>query len=198
LQEIFTDIFGETSLDANVWNIVEDTENNQYLQIKADFINTAFAERSQDMNLSSQSIAKNGELRTSLTSKLVNEAIEGVYIIEDMKNPSQSKIELDPNIRIRVEILKNFTYESQIQSPRLKVAEYRGKQIIKDLFDALSQNDGWRLLPEDFQNSHKECKSDIERKRCICDFIAGMTDKYAIEFYGRLKSENPETIFKPF
>ena len=37
-----------------------------------------------------------------------------------------------------------------------------------------------------------------EKYRCICDFISGMTDKYAIEFYGRLKSENPETIFKPF
>jgi dGTPase len=32
----------------------------------------------------------------------------------------------------------------------------------------------------------------------ICDFIAGMTDAYAIDFYARLKSENARTIFKPF
>lgn len=38
----------------------------------------------------------------------------------------------------------------------------------------------------------------VNRNRVICDFIAGMTDSYAMKFYARLKSENPETIFKPF
>lgn len=94
--------------------------------------------------------------------------------------------------------MKNFTYESQIQSPRLKVAEYRGQQIVKDIFTALSHANGWMLLPEDYQEKYNSSKEHFEKQRCICDFIAGMTDKYAIEFYGRLKSERPETIFKPF
>jgi dGTPase len=33
-------------------------------------------------------------------------------------------------------------------------------------------------------------------KRTICDFIASMADNYCIEFYGRLTSENPQSIFK--
>ena len=28
-------------------------------------------------------------------------------------------------------------------------------------------------------------------------FIAGMTDRYAVEFYGRLNSDTPQTVFKP-
>lgn len=39
--------------------------------------------------------------------------------------------------------------------------------------------------------------TELWHKRVICDFIAGMTDRYAMEFYGRLFSENPQTIFKP-
>ena len=35
------------------------------------------------------------------------------------------------------------------------------------------------------------------KKRTIGDFVAGMTDRYAIEFYCRLFSESPESIFKP-
>jgi putative thiamine transport system substrate-binding protein len=34
-------------------------------------------------------------------------------------------------------------------------------------------------------------------KRLICDFVAGMTDQYAVEFYSRMK-ESGASIFKPF
>ncbi|OYD44073.1 hypothetical protein CHU00_18795 [Sphingobacterium cellulitidis] len=197
LQDVFSKLLHITSLDGNVWSI-ENKKNDLYFQVKAEFLDTAFAQKMHDMNTLSQKIAKNGELRSELTSGLINSAVNGVYIDVNKTNPSQSKVELDPDIRIKVEVLKNFTYESQIQSPRLKVAEYRGKQIVKDIFLALGENEGWRLLPEDHQQLYDNCKSEPERKRCICDFIAGMTDKYAIEFYGRLKSERPETIFKPF
>ncbi len=33
--------------------------------------------------------------------------------------------------------------------------------------------------------------------RTICDFLSSMTNKYAVEFYGRLKSEFPVSYFKP-
>ena len=39
--------------------------------------------------------------------------------------------------------------------------------------------------------------TSTERERTICDFIAAMTDRYALEFFGRLYSEGAQTIFKP-
>jgi dGTPase len=36
-----------------------------------------------------------------------------------------------------------------------------------------------------------------EKRRVICDFIAGMTDRYAVQFYGRLFGTNPESVFSP-
>jgi dGTPase len=43
-----------------------------------------------------------------------------------------------------------------------------------------------------------EASPSIDQKaRVLCDFIAGMTDRCAVEFYGRSRSENPQTIFKP-
>ncbi|MGI6366389.1 MAG: hypothetical protein ACOX2G_11835 [Bacillota bacterium] len=84
-----------------------------------------------------------------------------------------------------------------INSSRLKVAENRGKEIVKMIFNKLNAPDGDLLLPEDFQRIYSNLKNRTHRKRIICDFIAGMTDRYALEFYGRLFSENPQTIFKP-
>jgi dGTPase len=42
----------------------------------------------------------------------------------------------------------------------------------------------------------RRVRARAERKRLICDFIAGMTDRYAVEFYARLK-ESGASIFKP-
>ncbi len=146
----------------------------------------------------SQEFSRNGYSRTYLTSKLVNRFIDGVRFKYDRVHPSQSKVFLKPEILLDVEVLKKFTYISQVQSSRLKIAEYRGKEIVKEIFTNLTNKEkgGHELLPDDFRDLYdKAPKKDCNR--VICDFIAGMTDRYAIEFYGRLKSENPETIFKP-
>lgn len=83
-------------------------------------------------------------------------------------------------------------------SPRLKLAEYRGQEIVETIFDKLSEDNGHVLMPDDFRMWYERFSGkDSQQKRVICDFIAGMTDRYAVEFYARLRSESPETIFKP-
>ncbi len=144
----------------------------------------------------SKNIASNGALRTQLTSRLVGKFIRGVALRLDEENPTLSVAFLKEEILAEVEVLKTFTYESQILSPKLKVAEIRGKEIIKRLFDTLTTDDNYQLLPQDYQELYSRMEKS-GKKRIICDFIAGMTNKYAIKFYGRLTSENPETIFKP-
>lgn len=146
---------------------------------------------------SSRMISSNGYLRNTFSSGLVGEFVKGVEFKLDEKYPALSKVNLNAETRFKVELLKTFTFESQILSPKLKIAEYRGKEIVREIFRALTTDDGWRLMPQDFQELYSKVSSQL-KNRIICDFISGMTDRYAIEFYGRLKSENPETIFKPY
>jgi dGTPase len=54
-----------------------------------------------------------------------------------------------------------------------------GKKIIKYLFFKIKKN------PKKYINMKNVKKSDIERT--ICDFIAGMTDRYAINLYNKSK-----------
>ena len=55
----------------------------------------------------------------------------------------------------------------------------RGKTIIRKLFLSIKKR------PEKYINVSKYDKSDIARS--ICDFIAGMTDRYAINLYNKIK-----------
>ena len=55
----------------------------------------------------------------------------------------------------------------------------RGKKIIKTLFSKIKKNPKKFIKKEAFYNGSKE--------RNICDFIAGMTDRYAINLYNSIK-----------
>ena len=54
-----------------------------------------------------------------------------------------------------------------------------GKRIVKRLFSYIKKN------PKKFEQIHNIKKANIDR--VICDFIAGMTDRYAINLYNKIK-----------
>ena len=147
--------------------------------------------------LYSEEFASNGFMRNKLSSFLVSKFINGVSIELDDSHPILSKVSVDRETLLLLQVLKHFSYVYLINSSRLKVVENRGYDIVKKMFEKLTGKDGYKLLPEDFQSLFFAAKTDEGKRRIVCDFIAGMTDRYAIEFYGRLFSDNPQTIFKP-
>ncbi|PKG81741.1 dGTPase [Colwellia sp. 75C3] len=85
-----------------------------------------------------------------------------------------------------LKIFKDFVYFYVIKLTSLQRLEYRGQQIVMELFEALS-SDPNRLLPS---NSAKRWQQAIDNKqnpqRVIADYIAGMTDDYATRLYQSL------------
>ena len=151
-----------------------------------------------DIHYASSKLASNGYLRTKFTSDLISEALSGIRADVDHKIPSQSSVKLVKKSRVKVETLKHFAYVSTIMSSRLGVSEQRGYDIIRRLFEKLDSITGHLLLPDDFRELYRRFPSEADKKRVVCDFVAGMTERYAVEFYGRIFSENPQSIFKPF
>lgn len=147
----------------------------------------------------SRSTAKSGFLRSQLTSELIDRFISGVRYEHNEDCPPLSKVFLDEDTALLVEVLKVFSFEATIMSPRLKVSESRGYEIILTIFEALDEPDGNLLLPDDFRLVFERMPDgdDGARKRVLCDFIAGMTDRYAVEFYGRLQGDTHRSIFTP-
>ncbi len=85
-----------------------------------------------------------------------------------------------------LQIFKDFVYFYVIKLTSLQRLEYRGQQIVMELFEALS-SDPQRLLPS---NSAKRWQLAVDNKqnsqRIIADYIAGMTDDYATRLYQSL------------
>ena len=150
------------------------------------------------VEVKARQLNEDGAARTKLTSHLVNEYVEATEVPEvNTEFPALSKLQLDEDLKTRIDIMKHLTHALVIQSPNLKTVEYRGYDIVKDIFGALSKDDGHMLLPDDYRKRVRTITDQLERDRAICDFVAGMTDRYAIEFHERLHSGSAQTIFKP-
>ena len=90
--------------------------------------------------------------------------------------------------------LKETVSRHVIQLNTVQATTFKGRKIVLSLFDALSAEPEM-LLPSSFQFLWKEAKSDLQQKRIICDFIAGMTDQYANRFYERLYLPGHGSVF---
>ena len=75
--------------------------------------------------------------------------------------------------------IKSFLKERMYLSKNVLKKTNNGKRVIKVLFAKINKN------PSKFIKKSLYQKKNIERN--ICDFIAGMTDRYAINLYNSLK-----------
>ncbi|GAB2657326.1 anti-phage deoxyguanosine triphosphatase [Vibrio panuliri] len=94
---------------------------------------------------------------------------------------------LEPNMANALEILKRFVSLYVIQAPHVQVMEYKGQQIIMDIFEALSA-DPERLLPLEIRHSWQSLECETQGMRIIADYISAMTDGRAKRLHQQLFS----------
>jgi dGTPase len=82
-------------------------------------------------------------------------------------------------------VFKTFVYKRVICKPDIQLLEYKGQQVIMELFEAFA-SDPARLLPENTRQRWVEAKKVGNGHRVICDYISGMTDQFASRVYHNL------------
>ena len=86
-------------------------------------------------------------------------------------------------------LFKSFVYNFVIRKPELQLLEYKGQQIVMELFEAFS-SEPERLLPRNtslrWQQAGELMDSESAQFRVIADYISGMTDEYATRLYNHL------------
>ena len=81
------------------------------------------------------------------------------------------------------EILRNFLYKKMYKHTIVNRMTTKAKSIVKDLFKAF--NSDFSILPLEWRN-RVDSVNKIHRQRIISDYIAGMTDRYAIMEHKRI------------
>lgn len=84
-----------------------------------------------------------------------------------------------PLVRLESLELKRFLFQNLYRHYRVERMSNKARRLIRELFEAFTQNPG--LLPPEYQ---QRAQSSLERS--VCDYIAGMTDRYAMREHRRI------------
>ena len=107
-----------------------------------------------------------------------NLAAQKLSSIEDVRN-APAMIAFSPEMNEQQRELKTFLRTQLYRHYKVMRMSTKAQRIISDLFGVFMADS--RLLPPQFQASN-----ETERVRAIADYIAGMTDRYAIREHRRI------------
>jgi dGTPase len=91
--------------------------------------------------------------------------------------------------------IKNLIVDRIINSQEVQTLEFRGRKILAELFNAL-KSDPNSLLNEPFRKRLERLGRKQNKRRVLCDYIAGMTDVFATRFHARLFGTKQAWVFE--
>lgn len=102
--------------------------------------------------------------------------------LADVRERGEGLVSFSPEMKEMTGALKKYLYENFYKHPQVFESTHVARKIITGLFEVF--NNDFLLIPADIR---ERASGDPER-RIVCDYIAGMTDRFAIDehkrFYG--------------
>ncbi|PCK00518.1 MAG: deoxyguanosinetriphosphate triphosphohydrolase [Zetaproteobacteria bacterium] len=106
---------------------------------------------------------------------------------EDIRMAGMAVVAFSSEMYEDVQKLRTFLYNRMYRHYTINRIELKVERIIGDLFQAFHKN--YKLFPDNWQQRVVDAQAvdnERERARIVADYIAGMTDRYAIREHERL------------
>ncbi|MBE6599407.1 MAG: deoxyguanosinetriphosphate triphosphohydrolase [Ruminococcaceae bacterium] len=113
-----------------------------------------------------------GTTHSERLSRMVMSVIEG--------SRRSDTIEMTKDVGEATDRLRDFLFERVYYNPKAKKEEIKAVELLKGLFGYFVKYPS-KMPPFYYNNTHSE---SVER--CVCDYVSGMTDRYAISLYKEL------------
>jgi dGTPase len=105
-----------------------------------------------------------------------------IKTVEDLTKIFVEIVCFSTNIAGEIEELKRFLFRELYKHPKVMHMNDNARDVISTLFKT------YELQPENMPLYFQKKMSEWGRQRVICDYIAGMTDRYAHKEFDRLKT----------
>jgi dGTPase len=107
--------------------------------------------------------------------------------VEDIRKAGMQVVAFSDGMKDRVDELRDFLFERMYRHYTMKRLWLKVERIVTDLFTAFTKN--YQLLPDHWQRRVEEAGGLTDEKalaRVVADYIAGMTDRYAIREHEKM------------
>jgi dGTPase len=104
----------------------------------------------------------------------------GVASVEELQRLPHNVVGFGEEMQTYNRELKDFLYQNLYRHYRVKRVAVKTERILSDLFHAYLEEPA--ILPDHIHSRFAECSQE----RVVCDYIAGMTDRFAIQEHHRI------------
>ncbi|MDB5622571.1 MAG: deoxyguanosinetriphosphate triphosphohydrolase [Devosia sp.] len=112
-----------------------------------------------------------------------------VHTVEDVRQAGATLVAFSQPLAAQVQALKQFLFENVYRHPSVMAPVRQSQEVVAALFDHYLAT---RDLPGRWGALAAAATTEADLARIIADFIAGMTDPYALDEYARLFDARPE------
>ena len=135
-----------------------------------------------------------GEAKKRITLAMVLDVIEHTKInlqkhniksLEDIKNFPKFLVEFSPKMQETHLLIKKFLMQKMYRHQLVNAMTDNAKDVINSLFDFHFLKP--EILPKERYEEYLQNKNSQNLAEIICDYIAGMTDRFAIKCCGSMK-----------
>ncbi|MFM7378504.1 MAG: deoxyguanosinetriphosphate triphosphohydrolase [Erythrobacter sp.] len=118
------------------------------------------------------------------------EQAKGLSSVAEVRAAGRQLAGFSPAMAAQERRLKSFMYERLYYHPEQIAAAEKARDVVARLFAAYAQDA--TLMPEDWLARLPD--HEPQRSRVIADFIAGMSDRFAIKAVGEIYGTRPEGL----
>jgi dGTPase len=110
------------------------------------------------------------------------------HSIEDIRKQSGPLVAFTETVLLEHRELKAFLNENMYRHPTVKKMTDKAREMVQALFDAYMSQP--LQMPDEFSSRSAQGDTSV-KARVVADYIAGMTDRFAIAEYERIRGRRP-------
>ncbi|SPF80307.1 deoxyguanosinetriphosphate triphosphohydrolase [Pseudoprimorskyibacter insulae] len=104
--------------------------------------------------------------------------------VTDIRMAGQMMIFFTPALWADLKVIRKFLFHRMYRAPEVVSMRVEVTQVIRDLFPFYIDNPG--QLPRQWRKDVAEVETKTQLARIVSDYIAGMTDRFALQEHARL------------
>ena len=112
-------------------------------------------------------------------------AADGVQTNEDVRTAKRALVGFSNDMLEDLGVLRQFLFTRMYRHYRVNRMRSQARRILSEMFQLFMSEPG--VMPPEW-SAKAEVRDPVKRARAVCDYIAGMTDRYAIEEHRKLFS----------
>ena len=113
-------------------------------------------------------------------------------IFSSREENNRFRLHISEPVHEAMTVLRGFLYDNVYRSPKVHNEFLKAKKILSELYEFFMENEEMLHREMSIMEMGALSKNGQPREKTICDFIASMTDRYALNLYSKIFFPSPQ------